>query len=113
MFDLGFQELIVIFVVALLVFGPKKLPELAVTLGKAIRDLRQSLSSVKEQIDSEIHQIKDPIELKNNIYKGQDFLKEIDKAEEQKTKNKAEQTAQSVNKIENKHTEGDKKVNGR
>ncbi|NIR25464.1 MAG: twin-arginine translocase TatA/TatE family subunit, partial [Gammaproteobacteria bacterium] len=34
MFDLGIQELVVIFVVALLVFGPKRLPELARTMGK-------------------------------------------------------------------------------
>ncbi|MEN2986607.1 MAG: twin-arginine translocase TatA/TatE family subunit, partial [Thermodesulfovibrionaceae bacterium] len=34
MFDLGFQELVVIFIVALLVFGPKKLPELGYALGK-------------------------------------------------------------------------------
>lgn len=75
MFDLGFQELIVIFIVALLVFGPKKLPELARTLGKGVRDLRQAMSSVKEQIDSEIREVKDPISFKNEIYKDNDFLK--------------------------------------
>lgn len=74
MFDLGFQELIVIFIVALLVFGPKKLPELARTLGKAVRDIRQAMSGVKEQIDSEIQEVKDPLTFKNEIYKDNDFL---------------------------------------
>ncbi len=33
MFDIGFQELVIIFVIALLVFGPEKLPEIGRTLG--------------------------------------------------------------------------------
>jgi sec-independent protein translocase protein TatB len=51
MFGIGGQELILILVVALLVFGPKRLPELARSLGKGLgefrrasNDLRQSLS---------------------------------------------------------------------
>ena len=46
MFDLGTQELIVIFIVAFLVFGPKKLPELGRTLGKGIRDLKAAMRGV-------------------------------------------------------------------
>ena len=52
MFDLGMQELIVIFLVAFLVFGPKRLPELGRTIGKAIRELRTALTNVKETIES-------------------------------------------------------------
>jgi TatA/E family protein of Tat protein translocase len=43
MFDIGTQELIIIFIVALLVFGPRKLPELARTLGKGVRDLKAAI----------------------------------------------------------------------
>jgi Tat protein translocase TatB subunit len=51
MFDIGTQELIIIFIVALLVFGPKKLPELGRTLGKGIRELKSALSGVTESIE--------------------------------------------------------------
>ncbi len=51
MFDLGTQELMVIFIVAFLVFGPKRLPELARTLGKGLRELKTALRGVKDSIE--------------------------------------------------------------
>jgi len=42
--SLGLPELIIIGVIALLIFGPKKLPELGSGLGKAIRDFKSSMS---------------------------------------------------------------------
>jgi sec-independent protein translocase protein TatB len=52
-FDLGIQELIVIFVVALIVFGPKRLPELGKTLGKGLFELKKAMEGIKEQISEE------------------------------------------------------------
>ncbi len=71
MMGLGTQELIVIFIVALLVFGPKKLPELGRTLGKGLAELKRAMHDVKEQIDSEIQEIKkhNPVSFDNDIYK--------------------------------------------
>ncbi len=51
MFDIGTQELIIIFIVALLVFGPKKLPELGRTLGKAMKELKSVMSGVSDSIE--------------------------------------------------------------
>jgi sec-independent protein translocase protein TatA len=45
---LGLPEMIIIGVIALLVFGPKKLPELGSGLGKAIRDFKGAMSEPEE-----------------------------------------------------------------
>jgi len=54
MFDIGFWELLLIGVVALLVVGPDKLPGLARTAGHWVGRTRRFVSSVKADIDREI-----------------------------------------------------------
>ena len=54
MFDIGFLELIMVGVVALLVVGPERLPKLARTAGLWIGRARQALGSVKAEIDREL-----------------------------------------------------------
>lgn len=49
MFNLGLPEILVISVAALLVFGPKRLPELAKGLGKGIRDFKKALEGGGEE----------------------------------------------------------------
>jgi sec-independent protein translocase protein TatB len=53
MFGIGFPELILIMAVALIVVGPKKLPELAKALGKGIVELKKAASSLKESFEEE------------------------------------------------------------
>jgi len=48
MFGLGVTELVVILVLALLVFGPRKLPELGSFFGKSLRDFRDALGGGDE-----------------------------------------------------------------
>ena len=50
MFGIGFSELILIFVVALLVLGPKRLPELAKTLGRLYREVKSTVDEVKSVV---------------------------------------------------------------
>jgi TatA/E family protein of Tat protein translocase len=51
---LGVQETIFIFVLALLIFGPKKLPELGKTIGKAMTEFRRASSELKATFDREM-----------------------------------------------------------
>lgn len=44
MFGLGVQELVIILVIALVIFGPSKLPQIGSGLGKAIRDFKKGVS---------------------------------------------------------------------
>jgi Tat protein translocase TatB subunit len=60
MFGIGMPELILIAVVALIVLGPKKLPDLAKSMGRAVREFRKATSELKEtlQVDSEFSEVK-------------------------------------------------------
>jgi sec-independent protein translocase protein TatA len=49
--QLGLPELIIIAVIALLIFGPKKLPELGSGLGKAIKDFKNAVSEKPETVE--------------------------------------------------------------
>ena len=61
---LGISETIFIFVFALLIFGPKKLPELGRTIGKAMTEFRRASSELKATFDREMNAIERDTELK-------------------------------------------------
>jgi TatA/E family protein of Tat protein translocase len=54
--SIGMPELILIFVVALLVFGPKKLPEIGKSLGKGLAEFKRASDELKKTIETEIEQ---------------------------------------------------------
>src|SRR5213082_2832133 len=52
--NLGMPEMIFIFLMALIIFGPKKLPEIGRQLGKALNEFKRASNEFKAQIESEI-----------------------------------------------------------
>jgi sec-independent protein translocase protein TatA len=62
MFDIGLQELVVIFVIALIVFGPKNLPQLGRSMGRAMREFRRASDEFRSTIEAnlQIHEIDPP-----------------------------------------------------
>ena len=54
---IGMQEMIALFVIALLLFGPKKLPELGRTLGKALTEFRRAKNELKSTFESHMREL--------------------------------------------------------
>jgi len=55
--SIGFPEMIFIFVLALLIFGPKKLPELGRSLGKGLSEFRRASSELRNSLEREMQNI--------------------------------------------------------
>ena len=55
MFDIGLQEMLVISVIALLVFGPSKLPELGRMVGRAMREFRRASDEFRSTVETNLH----------------------------------------------------------
>jgi sec-independent protein translocase protein TatA len=66
-FGIGLPEMGVILVIALLIFGPKKLPEIGRSLGKALRGLQQASSDFQEEFKKEAQQIEETVNMKAQL----------------------------------------------
>lgn len=82
MFNIGLPELLIIGAIALIVFGPNKLPELAKALGRAMREFKKATDEVKESFEAEtrdLEEIKSAITEENVLG---DLAREISTLEE-------------------------------
>ena len=53
--SLGFQEILLILGLALLIFGPKKLPEIGKTLGRSLGEFKRATTDLKRSIEREVN----------------------------------------------------------
>ena len=52
--SLGFGEIIVVLIIALIVFGPKRLPEMGRTIGRSLREFRRATSDLRAEIEEDL-----------------------------------------------------------
>lgn len=57
---IGIPELLIIFLIVLLFFGAKRLPEIGGSLGKGIREFKDSLTDVEEEVRGELESPREP-----------------------------------------------------
>lgn len=70
-FGIGLPEMVLIFVIALLVFGPKKLPEVGRSLGKAIRGFQEASKEFETEFKREVDQLEESVKIKAELEDSQ------------------------------------------
>ncbi len=66
--NLGMPEMIFIFLLALIIFGPRKLPEIGRQLGRALTEFKRASNDFKAQLEDEIRQIETIEQQENTIH---------------------------------------------
>ena len=87
MFGIGMPEMILILAIALIVIGPKKLPDLAKSLGRAMREFKKATSEFKEtmQIDGELADVKKAFDdINDDVKEAVDVKPEFERKSDQK-----------------------------
>ena len=87
MFDIGFSELLVIGVVALIVLGPERLPKVARTAGHLFGRMQRYVSEVKAEVKREMHN-EEVMSLQTSLQEAKDAVSDV----EQSIKGEAEET---------------------
>ena len=97
MFDIGFSELLVIGVVALIVIGPEKLPRMARTVGVLVGRLQRYVSDVKADINREI-ELEELRKMRDSMEKAATEMQSSVQTELQKAQTELDQTGAELNK---------------
>ncbi len=82
--SLGMQEIIVIFILALIVFGPRKLPEIGKSLGKALADFKKASNELQQTWEEEARLDKEKESVSEILKDSTDSKKDSMKDTEQK-----------------------------
>ena len=71
MFGMSGTELIIVIIVALLVLGPKKLPDLARSAGKALRDFRKATEGIRQTVEQEFYKMDQDLSVPDAALEGE------------------------------------------
>ena len=74
-FGIGLPEMLLIMVVALLIFGPKKLPEIGRSLGKAIRGFQDASKEFENEFKREVQHLEDSVQMEAKLEASQESSK--------------------------------------
>jgi TatA/E family protein of Tat protein translocase len=114
-FNLGFGEIVVVLVVALIFVGPKMLPELATGLGKIIREIRKATADIRQDIELDdiirkpLQELRDAATLAPEELKRRDEAKKAQrKAEEEEARRKQSEAEKQAQKQAEKQKEEQK-----
>ena len=69
MFNIGGSELFFIIFMVLMLFGSKKIPEIARGLGKAMREMKDAAGGLEREITKEMNEVKDKVDVKKLLDK--------------------------------------------
>src|SRR3954468_11715083 len=104
MFDIGFSELMVIGVVALIVIGPEKLPRVARTVGHLLGRMQRYVSDVKADINREI-ELEELRKMRDSMQKAATDVQTSVDAELNKTADDLNRAVEGEKKVEDKKPE--------
>ena len=78
MFGLGIPELLVIFVIALIVLGPKKLPDLGKSIGRAMAEFKKASEEFQESVREEMKEVEKTADVKEEMKKIEQQIGQLD-----------------------------------
>ena len=70
MFNIGGSELFFIIFMVLMMFGSKKIPEIARGLGKGLREMKDAANGIEKELTKEIKEIKEDVDVKKDLPAG-------------------------------------------
>lgn len=90
-FGIGLPEMILILVIALLVFGPKKLPEIGSSLGKAIRGFQDASKEFENEFKKEAEKVEESIKMNAQLEESKNSQSQSGQDSETSTTNSSHQ----------------------